>query len=133
MKRRIALITALTLAAPLALAQQEEPRLELTWENAGAAGTVLLRNATLWTQDEQGVLEGADLLMRDGRIVAVGTGIDAPEGAVVIDATGRHVTPGIIDAHSHTGSFGINEGSENVTAQVPRISYRITILKMRSY
>jgi imidazolonepropionase-like amidohydrolase len=118
MKRRIALIVAFTLAAPLALAQQEEPRIELTWENAGTAVTVLIRNATVWTQDEQGVLEGADLLMRDGRIVAVGAGLEAPEGAVVVDATGRHVTPGIIDAHSHTGSFGINEGSENVTAQV---------------
>jgi multiple sugar transport system ATP-binding protein len=73
MKRRIALLLALTLAAPLAIAQQAEPasqapRLEITFENAGAAGTVLIRNATVWTQDEDGVIENADLLMRDGKI-----------------------------------------------------------------
>jgi len=123
MKRHIALLLALALAAPLALAQQEESpsrasRLEITFENAGAAGTVLIRNATIWTQDEGGVRENADLLMQDGKIVAVGAGLDAPDGATIIDGTGRHVTPGIIDAHSHTGSFGTNEGSENVTAQV---------------
>jgi len=123
MKRHIAFLLALTLAAPLALAQQAEsppqaPRLELTFENAGEAGLVLIRNATIWTQDERGVLENADLLMQDGKIVAVGTGLDAPDGATTIDGTGRHVTPGIIDAHSHTGSFGTNEGSDNITAQV---------------
>ncbi len=126
MKRHMALLLACTLVAPLALAQQEDsapqapqaPRLELTFENAGPAGTVLIRNATVWTQDEGGVRENADLLMQDGKIVAVGTNLDAPAGATIIDGTGRHVTPGIIDAHSHTGSFGTNEGSENVTAQV---------------
>ena len=123
MKRHVAYLLALTLAAPLALAQQEEPqpglpRLELTFENAGEAGIVLIRNATIWTQDAGGVRENADLLMQDGRIVAVGTGLDAPDGATIIDGTGRHVTPGIIDAHSHTGSFGTNEGSDNITAQV---------------
>ena len=101
MKRRFALLLALTLAAPLALAQQAEspsmgPQLELTYENAGEADIVLIRNATIWTQDEGGVRENADLLIQDGKIVAVGTGLDAPDGATIIDGTGRHVTPGII-------------------------------------
>ena len=70
MKRRFALLLALTLAAPLALAQQAEspsmgPQLELTYENAGEADIVLIRNATIWTQDEGGVRENADLLIQD--------------------------------------------------------------------
>jgi imidazolonepropionase-like amidohydrolase len=116
MKRYTALLLAAAVTTPLATAQ-EEPRLELTYENADAR-PVLIRNATIWTQEDAGVVEGFDLVLQDGKIVAVGQGLDAPAGAVIIDATGRHVTPGIIDAHSHTGSFGTNEGSDNVTAQV---------------
>ncbi len=117
MKRYLALLATLALTAPLALAQ-EAPQLELTYENASAPAIVLIRNATIWTQDEDGVVENADLLMQDGKIIAVGTGLEAPDGATVVDGSGRHVTPGIIDAHSHTGSFGTNEGSDNITAQV---------------
>ena len=106
MKRHLALLLALSLAAPAVVAQQEDTRLELTWQKADAAGAVLIRNATIWTQDEAGILENADILFDGGTIVAVGTGLEAPDGATVIDGTGRHVTPGIIDAHSHTGSFG---------------------------
>ncbi len=116
MKRQLTLLLAFALVAPLAFAQ-EDSQLQITYENA-AATTVLIRNATIWTQDDAGILEGADLLIQDGRIAAIGTGLDAPSGAVLIDASGRHVTPGIIDAHSHSGSFGTNEASENVTAQV---------------
>jgi imidazolonepropionase-like amidohydrolase len=97
-----------------------------TWLFAAAAAaapaapeTVLVRNATIWTQGPAGKLTGADLLVRDGKIVKVGTGIKAPEGATVIDGTGKHVTPGLIDCHSHTAiRGGVNEGSNNVTAEV---------------
>ena len=80
---------------------------------------VLVRNATLWTSAAAGNLVGADLLVRDGRIAAIGQGLSAPAGAIVIDATGRHVTPGLIDAHSHTAiTRGINEFAHSVTAEV---------------
>lgn len=80
---------------------------------------VLVRNATVWTVDEQGTLENADLLVRGGKIVAVGPGLEAPEGARVIDGTGKHVTPGMIDEHSHIAiQGGVNEGSNAVTAEV---------------
>lgn len=80
---------------------------------------VLVRNATVWTSGPDGRLEGADLLVRAGRIAAVGPGLEAPAGAVVIDATGKHVTPGLIDAHSHTAVDGsVNEGSDVITAEV---------------
>lgn len=80
---------------------------------------VLVKGATIWTCGPQGVLERADLLARDGKIVAVGKDLAAPAGAREIDAAGRHLTPGIIDAHSHSAAAGnVNEGTRSVTAEV---------------
>lgn len=70
---------------------------------------VIVRNATVWTQGPEGRLDGADLLIEEGRIAAVGMNLDAPSGAVEIDAEGRHVTPGLIDPHIHSGTNGTNE------------------------
>lgn len=50
-------------------------------------------------------LENASLLLRDGKIAAIGADVQAPPGAVVIDARGRWITPGIVDIHSHVGDF----------------------------
>jgi hypothetical protein len=85
-----------------------------------SSGRVLIRNATVWTLEDEGTLENADLLIEDGRIAALGHNLDAPSGALVIDATGKHVTPGIIDAHSHsaTEDLNINEGVYSVSAEV---------------
>lgn len=64
----------------------------------------LIRNATVF--DGNGAeLENADVLMSGGRIAAIGQNLQAPAGAEIIDATGRFVTPGIIDAHSHLGVY----------------------------
>jgi imidazolonepropionase-like amidohydrolase len=83
------------------------------------AEVLLVRGATIWTSAAAGVLESADLLVREGRIAAVGADLDAPRGAVVIDANGKHVTAGLVDAHSHTAiSRGINEGTSAVTVEV---------------
>lgn len=82
------------------------------------AETTLIKNATVWTNEEGGILENADVLLADGKIKAVGQNLSA-SGAKVIDATGKHVTPGIIDEHSHIAiSRGVNEGSHSVTAEV---------------
>ena len=67
-----------------------------------AGPAVLLQRATVLTGTGTR-LDNADVLMRDGKIVAVGNAIDAPADAVRIDATGKWVTPGIIDIHSHLG------------------------------
>ncbi len=65
--------------------------------------TTLLRNATVLTgTGEQ--LDAADVLMRDGKIAAVGNNL-SDEGALVVDASGQWVTPGIIDLHSHLGVY----------------------------
>ncbi len=82
-------------------------------------GTVLFRNATIWTQGAQGILTKGDLLIRDGKIAAIAEHIDAPEVSAVFDLAGHHITPGLIDCHSHTGiSGGVNEGTQSNTAEV---------------
>ncbi len=79
---------------------------------------VVVRNATVWTQGPQGMLEGADLLVRAGRVEAVGMDLDAPGGAVEIDATGKHVTPGMIDPHIHSGVSAVNESGFAIVPEV---------------
>lgn len=88
-------------------------------EPPGRAATVFIQGATVWTQGPAGKLEQADLLVRDGRIAAVGPNLPMPAGGVVIDARGKHVTPGLIDAHSHTAiARGVNEFGAAVSAEV---------------
>ncbi|WP_343522926.1 amidohydrolase family protein [Pedobacter sp.] len=80
--------------------------------------TVLIKNGTVWTNEKDGILQNADVLLENGKIKAVGKNLSA-SGAKVIDATGKHVTAGIIDEHSHiAGSGGINEGAQSVSAEV---------------
>ncbi len=78
----------------------------------------VIRNATVMTASDAGTMENASILVRDGKIAAIGTDVDAPDGAHVIDAAGRYVTPGIIDAHSHIAAESINEGSVSVSSMV---------------
>ena len=79
---------------------------------------VLVRNGTVWTEGPQGRLENADLLVRAGKVVQVGKGLTAPRGAVVIDATGKHVTPGLIDPHTHGGVSSVNESGFAIVPEV---------------
>jgi imidazolonepropionase-like amidohydrolase len=80
---------------------------------------LLFRNATVWTCGPQGILEGASVLVKAGRIVAVGRDLDVPPGALIVDATGKHLTPGVIDCHSHIAIAGnVNEAGQAVTAEV---------------
>ncbi len=79
---------------------------------------VLVRNATVWTQGPQGRLQNADLLVQAGKVVRVGQRLTAPAGAVVIDATGKHVTPGLIDPHTHSGVSAVNESGFAIVPEV---------------
>jgi imidazolonepropionase-like amidohydrolase len=79
---------------------------------------VLVRDATVWTQGPQGKLENADLLVTRGKVARVGVDLSAPAGAVVIDGTGKHVTPGLIDAHVHSGTSGTNESGFAIVPEV---------------
>jgi len=65
---------------------------------------VLIRNATILTGTGQEIANGS-ILFRDGRIVAVGRDVQAPADAQVVDGTGKFVTPGVIDTHSHIGVY----------------------------
>ena len=82
-------------------------------------GDILIRNATVITITN-GTLENTDVLVEDGKITRIGTGLREPRGGVdeVIDASGMYVMPGIIDAHSHIAGTSINEGTSQVTAEV---------------
>ena len=82
---------------------------------------LLVAGATIWTSGPQGKLENADLLVNAGKVVKVGQNLSAPAEAVIIDAKGKHITPGLIDAHSHSAAASINEGAQAVTSEV-RIS-----------
>lgn len=79
---------------------------------------LVVRNATVWTQGAQGKIENADLLVQAGKIVKVGQKLAAPKGAVEIDATGKHLTPGLIDPHTHGGVSSINESGFAIVPEV---------------
>ena len=80
---------------------------------------VLFKNGTIWTSGPDGTIEHGSVLIVDGLIKAVGRDIAAPEGAVIVDLAGRHVSPGIIDCHSHIATDGgVNESGQAVTAEV---------------
>lgn len=81
---------------------------------------LFIRNATIWTMGPQGVMENANLLVHRGKVSAVGKDLAIPSGEVlVIDAAGKHVTPGLIDAHLHSGvSGGVNEMGHAIVPEV---------------
>lgn len=80
---------------------------------------VLFRDATVWTCGPQGTLEAADVLVESGKIRAVGKKLEIPTGATVVDAHGLHITPGLIDCHSHIATDGgVNETGQTITAEV---------------
>lgn len=79
---------------------------------------VVVQNATIWTMGSQGVMEGADMIVTRGQVTEVGRNLSVPSNAVVIDANGKHVTPGLIDAHLHSGSDGVNEVGGAIVPEV---------------
>ncbi len=85
--------------------------------HAQEKGSVLIKNATVITVTN-GDLENTDVLIRDGIIENIGKDLRAPRGVETVDATGKYVMPGIIDAHSHLNGVDINEARNPVTAEV---------------
>jgi imidazolonepropionase-like amidohydrolase len=80
--------------------------------------TVLIKNATIWTNEAAGIAQNTDLLIQNGKISQVGKGLAAPAGARTIDGTGKHLTNGIIDEHSHIALLSVNEGGQTSSAEV---------------
>ena len=76
-------------------------------------------HATIWTCGPAGLIEDGTLIVAEGKIVAVGKEIAIPEGADVIDVRGMHITPGVIDCHSHAATDGgVNEATQAITCEV---------------
>jgi imidazolonepropionase-like amidohydrolase len=121
--------TAFKEPAPRARPEEPTPAVATTYpfgsygvSRPAKSGVLLVKNATIWTGSSAknaGRLERADMLVRDGKIAAVGASLAAPADAMIIDAAGKHVSPGIIDAHSHTAVIGgVNESTSSITAEV---------------
>jgi imidazolonepropionase-like amidohydrolase len=79
--------------------------------------TILIKNATVWTNEAEGILTNTDVLIENGKIISVGKNLSS-NTAKIIDGTGKHVTAGIIDEHSHIAAASINEGGQSVTSEV---------------
>src|SRR5215471_17354296 len=79
------------------------------------SSSMLIKGGTVLTAI-RGTLENTDILIENGKITKIGKNLSAPTGARVIDATGKFVSPGIIDCHSHTMIDAVNEGTYSVTS-----------------
>ena len=82
---------------------------------------VLIKHVTVWTNEAEGILKNQDVYMTEGRIVRIADDINVPKMAYakIIDGTGKHLTAGIIDEHSHIAiSNGVNEGTQASSAEV---------------
>ncbi|HBO30858.1 MAG TPA: amidohydrolase, partial [Leeuwenhoekiella sp.] len=93
------------------------PNVAYGYDEQPQAETILFKNATVWTNEEDGILEETDVLVKNGKIDKIGKDLSAG-GAKVIDATGKHLTSGIVDEHSHIAAFSINESGQNSSAEV---------------
>ncbi len=108
-----------------AMSTMETPEImPITYPNVGYGRaelprqeTILFQNATVWTGEKEGILKNTDVLVRDGKIQAIGQGLKT-KGARIVDATGKHLTAGIIDEHTHIAALTINEGGQNSSAEV---------------
>ncbi|MGB5943149.1 MAG: amidohydrolase family protein [Leeuwenhoekiella sp.] len=93
------------------------PNVAYGFKEQPKAQDILFKNATVWTGEDSGTLENTDVLIKNGKISKIGSDLSA-RGAEVIDATGKHLTAGIVDEHSHIAAFSINEGGQNSSAEV---------------
>lgn len=96
------------------------PNMAYGFEQLPEEQVVVIKNATVWTNEEDGIIKDATVVIKNGKIDYVGTGSPStPRGATVIDAHGKHVTSGIIDEHSHIAiSKGVNESGQAITSEV---------------
>ena len=111
------LLLALLLLASTPMAGQALAQTPADLPPASARGDLLIRGATIHTVT-RGTLDATDVLVRDGRIAEIGQGLRAPAGVRVVEAAGRHLMPGIIDAHSHIALSSVNEATSANVAEV---------------
>jgi len=93
------------------------PNMAYGFDEPQKSEDILIKNATIWTNENQGILNNTDILITKGKISKIGNNLKY-KGALTIDATGKHLTSGIIDEHSHIAASSINEGGHNSSAEV---------------
>ncbi|OFY97769.1 MAG: hypothetical protein A3K10_11035 [Bacteroidetes bacterium RIFCSPLOWO2_12_FULL_31_6] len=94
------------------------PNMAYGFDTLPKSETMIIRGATVWTNEAEGILQNTDVLIQNGKIAAIGKNL-AAEGAKIIDGKGKHLSAGIIDEHSHIAiSGGVNECTQAVTAEV---------------
>jgi imidazolonepropionase-like amidohydrolase len=96
------------------------PNMAYGFDDVPEAETIVFRDATVWTNEADGILKNTTVIVKNGKISFIGTsGFSIPNDAKVIDAKGKHLTSGIIDEHSHIAiSKGVNEGGQSISAEV---------------
>ncbi len=102
---------------PLHLGKVTYPFGAYGWDSLPRQEDLLIKNATVWTNEKEGILSNTDVLVKKGKITQVGKNLSDPS-AKIIDGTGQYLSPGIIDEHSHIAAFSINEGAHSVTSEV---------------
>lgn len=80
--------------------------------------SIHFKNATIWTNEKEGIIENSDILIDNGKIIAIGQNLETPKNFSIIDASDKHITSGIVDEHSHMAASSINEGGHNSSAEV---------------
>jgi imidazolonepropionase-like amidohydrolase len=95
------------------------PDMAYGWKKLPVAHAFVIKNATVWTNESDGILKNTDVYVVDGKINKVGKGISVPDGTESIDGTNMHLTSGIIDEHSHIAISGdVNEATQSSSAEV---------------
>ena len=93
------------------------PNMAYGFSSSPKQETLLFKNITVWTNEEEGILKNIDVLVSDGKIKKIGKNISNNK-ATIIDGTGKHLTAGIVDEHSHIATSSVNEGGQNSSAEV---------------
>ncbi|PJA07313.1 MAG: amidohydrolase [Flavobacteriales bacterium CG_4_10_14_0_2_um_filter_32_8] len=102
----------------LIVPQIQYPNMAFGFDSLPKAETMIIRGATVWTNEAEGILQNTDVLIQNGKIAAIGKNLTV-EGAKIIEGKGKHLSAGIIDEHSHIAiSGGVNECTQVVTAEV---------------
>ena len=102
---------------PLTLGKVTYPFGAYGWDSMPHPEELLIKNATVWTNEKEGILPNTDVLVKNGKIAQIGKNL-SEASAEVIDGTGQYLSPGVIDEHSHIAAFSINEGAQSVTSEV---------------
>jgi imidazolonepropionase-like amidohydrolase len=122
-----ALLIVVLMAATAVAADQQSSNPYASTYRAPASRATVIRNATILTAAGPAIERGS-ILLQDGKVAAVGQAVDAPADAVVIDATGKWVTPGVIDTHSHLGVYAapgiesLQDGNEMTSPNTAEVS-----------